>query len=209
MDFFYRKFRLQFSYFPPSNGNTIIRRNPLAFMINIIYAIFISVWTYLISRVIAFGFRDRHTISWSASFSSTSWYSLTPIRLRLPKKNLKYFKLILILSSSMYLFLVDHFVLQISCVIQIISLHTFIPIFVIHPYNDSILFIWSTINLIGICVLIFITYALQVISRSIGILTLIPTTSITFWFFLIQLQLISCTPIKFNGIDEKRRPRII
>jgi hypothetical protein len=178
-------------------------------MLHILSAFTISFWTCFVGRSIVFGFRSKKVIYWKPNLTSNSWYHLTPILMRLPDTIIKYFHGIVILSSALYLFIVDHFPLHLSIICLTVSLHTFIPIFVIHAHSEIILFAWSLLNSVCIIVIIIGTAYLQFITGYLAAFALIPPLAISIWFSLIQTQLCSCISVKFKGIDQKRKPRII
>ena len=176
-------------------------------MLHLISAFTVVSWSYMMGRIAAFGCRSKKVIYWKPNFTSKSWYHLTPILFRLP--NIKYFHGIILLSSAFYLFIVDSFPLLLSIIFLTVSLHTFIPIFVIHTHSDITLLCWSLLNFVCMAATMVGTVCLQFITGYLAAFTLIPPTAISVWFFLIQIQLCMCTPITFKGIEEKRKPRII
>jgi hypothetical protein len=178
-------------------------------MLHVLSAFAIAFWSYIVGRSIVFGFRSKKVIYWKPTFTSNTWYNLTPILLRLPDTMIKYSHAIVIMFSALYLFIVDHFPLHLTMICLTVSLHIFIPIFVIHTHSDTVLFAWALLNLTCIIVIIIGTVYLQFITVYLAVFALIPPTTISIWFTLIQIQLCSCIPIKFRGIEENRKPRII
>ena len=178
-------------------------------MLHILSAFAIAFWSYIVGRSIVFGVRSKKVIYWKPHFTSNTWYNLTPILLRLPDTIIKYFHGIVILFSALYLFIVDHFLLHLTVICLTVSLHAFIPIFVIHTHSDTVLLAWAHANSTCMVAMIIGTVYLQFITEYLAVFALIPPTAISFWFTLIQIQLCSCIPIKFKGIEENRKPRII
>ena len=178
-------------------------------MLHILSAFAIAFWSYIVGRSIVFGVRSKKVIYWKPHFTSNTWYNLTPILLRLPDTIIKYFHGIVILFSALYLVIVDHFLLHLSMICLTVSLHAFIPIFVIHAHSDTVLFVWALLNITCLVAMIIGTDYLQFITGYLAVFALIPPTAISFWFILIQIQLQICIPIKFKGIEENRKPRII
>lgn len=178
-------------------------------MLHILSAFAIAFWSYIVGRSIVFGFRSKKVFYWKPNFTSNTWYNLTPILLRLPDTIIKCFHGIVILFSALYLCIVDHFLLHLSMICLTVSLHIFIPIFVIHAHSDTVLFAWSLLNSTCMITMIIGTVSLQFITGNLAIFALIPSTAMSMWFFLIQIQLCSCIHIKFRGIEERRKPRII
>jgi len=178
-------------------------------MLHFLSAFSISIWVLLISRIIAFGFRTKKIFVWKPVFNSNHWYNLTPIWLRIPSSVITYFYIVICIFSAMYLFLTDHLILQLSIIILTISLHTFIPSFIVHIHADVLLFVWSIVNVIGLFLIICATVSIELITGYVAVFSLIPLFVITIWGLIIQTQLRTCIPIVYKGIEEKRKPRII
>lgn len=179
-------------------------------MLNLVSVSLIVVWAFLVGRICAFGHRSTKVYTWIPLFSSTSWYNLTPIYLRLPKIIIRHLHGIVAISSGFYLLLSDHLFLQSAMIFLMISLHTYIPIFVIHLHSDSTLFVWSLLNIIIIIGIMIGTLSLQLVTATIAICTTLPVCSLIFWFIAIQLQLVTClTVLQQPMTDLKRQPRMV
>jgi hypothetical protein len=91
-----------------------------------------------------------------------------------------------------------------------ISLHTYIPIFVIHLHSDSTLFAWSLLNIIIIIGIMIGTLSLQLVTATIAICTTLPVCSLISWFIVIQVQLVTCLTVSHQPMtDLKRQPRLV
>ena len=179
-------------------------------MLNLVSVTLIVVWTFVVGRIIAFGHRSTKVYTWVPTFSSTSWYNLTPIYLRLPLIVIRYLHQIIMVSSGLYLLLADHFFLQSTMIFLMITLHTYVPISVIHLHSDSTLFAWSLLNILIIIAIIIGTSSLQLVTATIAICATLPVFGIILWFLILQIQLITCVTISFKPMtDLKRQPRLV
>lgn len=181
-------------------------------MLNLVSVTFIVVWTFVVGRIIAFGHRSTKVYTWVPTFSSTSWYNLSPIYLRVPLIVIRYLHQIIMVSSGLYLLLADHFFLQYTMVFLMISLHTYVPISVIHLHSDSTLFAWSLLNILIIIAIIIGTSSLQLVTATatLAICTTLPVFGIILWFLTLQIQLLTCITISFKPMtDLKRQPRLV
>ena len=179
-------------------------------MLNIIYVFLICSWSFVVGRIIAFGVRSRQILTFVPFFSATSWYKLTPFSLRLPNRVVRHLPTILVFSSGLYLFLVDPFFLQAIIIICMVSTHAFTPVFVFHRNSESLLTVWSLINIVLVSILIVCTHSLQLMAPILALVALSPTLLVLIWFCCIQLQLSTCVTINFQGIiDLKRQPRLV
>jgi len=169
----------------------------------IIFVLSASLWSWLVSRAIAFGPTSK-SFCWHPNMHADTWYRLTHLPLRLHPSLFTYIPVFITITSIPILY-INNDIIHILSVIFLVSEHTFVPIFVAHIHSDTILCVWSIINIIAN---IFLIYYVRITSVTISLLAKI---TIHTWFLITELYIIICNVEikKYAPIYEERKTRVI
>ena len=166
----------------------------------ILFVLSASIWSWLVSRCIAFG-PNANGIFWKPNMHADTWYRLTPIPAKLPHNIVANIPLFLAIMAMPLLYM-DHNVIHVTTVIVLVSEHSFTPIFVAQLHTQSKIAMWSILNTI---------FAILQ-CRAVPLLLscwLIPKILLHIWFTYVQLYLVFKQNIIREREYQERTPRIV
>lgn len=165
---------------------------------SIVTVVICSLWAWTLGRAIAFG-PSQDIYCWRPQLHSNMWYTLTPIRCRLPQ--LQFVPMFFLFSQLPILFFGD-IQTQLLSTLSLVSWQAFIPIFIIHIHREWFIFVWSILNTTLALAAIVLEPTLLLWKVGPGLLCV--------WFTLIELQLISHDVLLVHSRPvDTRQPRIV
>jgi len=166
-----------------------------------LFVISASIWSWLVSRCIAFG-PNINGIFWRPCVDADTWYRLTPIPAKLPGTILKHMPIILLIISIPLLYIKNNFIHAFT-VVMLVSEHAIIPIFMAQLHDNSKIIVWAFLNTV-----VSILYVLMVFPTVWSIFCIMKTT-LNLWILYIQIYITFFQPIIREIEYQKRTPRIV
>lgn len=159
------------------------------------------IWTWLVSRSIAFG-PNINGICWHPHMHADTWYRLTPLPAKIPHETFTIIPILLSLIAIPPLY-IDNNLLHITTIIVLVSEQAFVPIFVAHVHKERSLAVWALINIMGS---LFQGY---ILSQSVWVICITIQIIIHGWFLGIQGYIIFKQPVIRQLPYQERAPRIV